>query len=333
MKRTESNLYQELTEAEKLKIQESAQQLTSLLSIWVSQYPIIRANRVVPVAALVATVLPDFPVHLSLLVGKLILFIFAVDDVADERLLSYNEFRAASKFWEAIARDGTAGQPFLPEGDLNGIVWELHQELAQMTLFPDLRDLWADRLRLLCEAMSKEYEYGLTYTAGGKEMLPELGEYIQGGIHSVGFPFWGTSVLILLDEPDMLNNLETVNEIILQTGAAIRLYNDIRTYEKEVQENNINAIHIVDNRLTKNHPELSPADRLQQAQQTVLGLAQKYAGRSKELAAQPHPGTGRFEKMIARIIDFHAFFYGSHHHQHDYHTISSSDTLSMMQGE
>jgi hypothetical protein len=284
------------------------------------------------VAALVATVLPDLPVNLSLLVGKLILFIFAVDDLADERLLSYTSFIEASRTWVALARDGTTSHPFPQDEGLSQLVLELRHELSHLPLFSDWKDLWADRLHWLCEAMAKEYEYGLCYTSLGTEMLPALEPYLHSGIHSVGFPFWGTSVLILLNEPDLHDHLEAINGIILHTGAAIRLYNDMRTYEKEAQEHNINAVLIVENQLAHHQPELSSAERHQQAQQAILDLAQIYAKQSKTLAGQLQSQTGQFVKMIERIIDFHAFFYGASTHHHDYHTISTTDTLSMIQG-
>jgi hypothetical protein len=177
--------------------------------------------------------------------------------------------------------------------------------------------------------MAQEYEYGLRYTAGGKETLPALDEYIQGGIHSLGFPFWGTSVLILLNEPDLLVNLNLINDIIVNTGATIRLYNDIRTYEKEVQEDNINAITIVQASL---QPSAS-SDGFKQAQGIVHKLAEEYARKSNQLAGELHTESGKFEQMIRRIVAFHAYFYGSRSHTHDYHTISSSDSFSMIQGE
>jgi hypothetical protein len=332
MEQTEANLYHELTEVEKLKIQEKAQGLTSLLSIWASQFPIIRDRRAAPVAALVSTVLPDLPPHLALLVGKIILFIFAVDDVADERLLSYSEFVEAGKAWEAIARYGTAPQPVEKEANLSVVIWEIRQELLQIPLFSGLHDLWADRLRSLCDAMAKEYQYGLRYSASGKELLPEWEAYVQGGIHSVGFPFWGTSVLILLNEPELRDRLDLINEIMLQTGGAIRLYNDFRTNEKEVQEGNINGITIVEAVLRKK-PGLSPLNRFVQAQDTVLSLAVMYDKKSRELVGGLHSGTGRLEKMIRRILDFHAYFYGSRLHSRDYHTISTSETIAMIRGE
>ena len=330
---TENNLYNNLSQTEKLKIQENAKDLAALLSIWATCHPMIRAKRVTPVAVLVATVLPHLALHHALLVGKIILFIFTVDDVADERLLSYMDFIASSKVWSDIARFGNAITLTSEDGDLGVMFLEIRGELARFPLFSSLWALWSSRLQLLSESMAKEYEYGLRYHVSGKETLPAFDEYIESGTHSLGFPFWGTSVLILLSEPLTQDNLDHLNEIMLNTGAAIRLYNDVRTYEKEVKEGNINALTLVLNSLEEKREGLSAHQMFEQAQETVLQTANGYAEKSCNLAGYQHTNTGQFEEMIRRIIAFHAYLYGSRQHNLDYHTISSSDTFMMTQGK
>jgi hypothetical protein len=323
-------VYDALSEAEKLEIQKNARDLSGLLSIWASCYPIVRCNRAAPVAVLIATVLPRLQPRLSLLVGKLILLIFAIDDVADERIFTYEEFLFSSQEWEAIARTGFSDHLAVNDSDLSGMVAEIRSELALCPLFVELGDLWADQTRLLCKAMAKEYEYGLRYQENKKETLPPLEEYIEGGIYSVGFPFWGTSVLILLSEPEIMDQLDRIQEVLRTTGAAIRLYNDIRTYEKEVQESNINSITIAMNNLEGNNAAGSSKMQLEQARAKVLRMANQYAELSNQLASEIQTGTGQFEEMIQRILAFHAHFYGSSQHKKDYHTISPDDSFSMI---
>jgi hypothetical protein len=326
-------LYNALSQTDKLKIQENAKDLAALLSIWVTCHPKIRAMRIDPVAVLVATVLPHLPLHLSLLIGKIILFIFTVDDIADERLLSYMDFVQTSKVWDDIARYGNTVDLPSESGDLCVLLLEIRNELSKFPLFSSLSDLWARRLQLLTRAMAQEYENSLRYQVSGKETLPALDEYIESGIHSVGFPFWGTCVLILLNDPLTLANLDRLNEIILHTGAAIRLYNDVRTYEKEVKEANFNSITIELNLLKTKRPEPFHQQVFEQAQESILQLANQYAELSCQLADQKQTLSGQFEEMIQRIVAFHAFFYGSRQHSYDYHTISTSDTLLMVHGK
>lgn len=333
MQITESNLYNDFSQAEKRKIQENAKDLAALLSIWITCHPIIRARRVPPVALLVATVLPNLTVQLSILVGKIILFIFTVDDVADERLLSYVDFTNYSKTWEEIARSGNTVPLPDKDGDLSVILAEIRSELAEFPLFSALSELWVNRLHLLTEAMAQEYEYGLRYHVSGKSALPGFDEYLENGIHSVGFPFWGTSVLILLSDPFTLDNLELLNEIILCTGAAIRLYNDVRTYEKEVREGNINAVTLMEHALMTERKDLSPQHRLELAREKVLQQANAYAVKSCAQATVHHVHTSQFEEMVRRIVAFHAYFYGSRQHNQDYHTITPSETFLMAQGK
>ncbi len=317
---------------EKQAIQKNAQELTKLLGFWASRYPVVRAKRVPPVAVLIATVLPLLPQSVALIVGKLILFIFAVDDLADERLLSLADFNKAAQAWQEIAQHGKARVNTVEDSGLSAMIGEIHDDLSQFPLFPDFVSLWASRLGQLCEAMAKEYTFGVEHQASGGQTLPPFDEYVAGGIHSVGFPFWGTSILILLSEPTTLVQLNKINELILQTGAAIRLYNDVRTYQKEVQEANINAITILQKALSGKLPDCSNEELLGRAQANVLRLAGQYAENCFALSEQAVSDTGQFENMIRRIVAFHANFYGSQKHTFDYHTISSSDTFSMIEG-
>lgn len=332
MANAESDSFQTMTDEEKQKTREKAQELIPLLGSWASGYPLVRAKRVPPVAVLIATVLPLLPKPVALIVGKLILFIFAVDDLADERLLSLADFNQAARVWHEVALHGKTDMPLVEDGNLTAMVAEIHGDLSPFPLFHNFVTLWSSRLSQLCDAMAKEYAFGLEHQASGGEKLPPLEEYISGGIHSVGFPFWGTSILILLSEPATLSHMDKINEIILHTGAAIRLYNDVRTYEKEIQEANINAITILQKALTAEHPERSAIALFQQAQEGVLALAGQYAQKCLSSAEQSVSETGQFEMMIRRIVAFHANFYGSRKHTFDYHTISSSEAFSMIEG-
>lgn len=328
----ESDVFRTLTDEEKQRTHEKAQELIPLLSSWASGYPVVRAKRIPPVAVLIATVLPLLPQPAALIVGKLILFIFAVDDLADERLLSLEDFIQAGRIWHDVALHGKTDLPPVDDSSLTKMIAEIRGDLSQFSLFSKYVSLWASRLSQLCEAMANEYIYGLEHQKSGGKKLPGFDEYLAGGIHSVGFPFWGTSILILLSEPETLAHLNKIENTILQTGAAIRLYNDVRTYEKEVQEANINAITILQNAIAVENGNCISANLFQQAHDGVLSLARQYAEKCLFAAGQPVSETGQFEIMIRRIVAFHANFYGSRKHRFDYHTISSSDSFSMIEG-
>lgn len=332
MDQSERNIYANLSEAEKLEIHENARQLSGLLSIWCSCYPVIRAVRIEPVSVLVASVLPRFSMQQLLLASKIILFIFAIDDLADERLISYRAFRERSKVWAKILRTGEV-PPELQDDDLCAILREVYNEISLCPHFNQLQSLWLTRFAGLTEGMQYEYAEGLRFTVGGRETLPPLREYIEYGINSAGTPWWSTSILVMLSEPEILDQIEAIQEIIRNTGAAIRLYNDARTFRKEIQETNVNSVLIVQHTLQKNNRSLTDDTALEQAHDIIRTLAGEYAQKSEDLVSRIRTGTGYLEMMIRRLVGFHAYFYGSRRHAMDYHTISQSDAFALIHQE
>jgi hypothetical protein len=319
-----------LTEKEQQDVRANAEAIENLLGSWADRYPLVRKKRIAPVAVLIATVLPALPVDKKCTVGKLILLIFAIDDIADERLVSYDDFLEASKIWEAIARHGSEAVVEHTAKDITGMVVEIRKELDQCALFPELKDLWANQVRNLCKAMAQEYQVGVRYKESGAEAIPELAEYIESGTYSVGFPFWGTSVLVLISAPGTTDHRYWLDEVLRNTGAAIRLYNDVRTYQKEVQESNVNAITIVLNFLQNRSSEKTSQALFEQAQGMVLTMASQYARKAVELVSSSRTSDGQFEAMIRRILEFHAYLYGSQQHNNDYHTISQDDSFALI---
>jgi hypothetical protein len=254
-----------------------------------------------------------------LTVAQMILWVFGVDDEGDERLITLAEMRRKAEKWYLIAKNG-------PENDvdtsdeLTAILLEMMDNLSRSSMFESLREYWASRLRILVEAMAQEYEYGLQYGAHGVRALPTLDEYIRGGIHSIGFPLWGTTVLILLRDPSVVNHLESIERAMEYAGAAGRLYNDIRTLDRELQESNINSIVVVYRALLNENPNMAEKEALSEATQHILRLADSYAQRCYDLLGQIHTDTGQIEETIFHVTNFNAYFYVDG--RQDYHTAS-----------
>ena len=314
---------------ERTTTQKKAQELCALLTIWSSCYPVIYTRRAAQVSNLVVTALPDLPMPYLLLVGKIILFVYAVHSLTDERIIPYAEFLRVGEGWDLVAR---GGKDIIPEpGDDLGVVLSgIRTELNDLPLYPTLRDLWGRRLWALLLAVAQDYLDGLNCKARGADAMPKLDEYMLGGIHSGGFPFWGTTSLILFNEPELLERSDIVNEVILQTGAAMRLYTDVTTYEKEVQEGNMNAVAIVHHDLINSSLNRSSPERLEHAKEIVLHLADQYAQKCLDMVDQPFSKTGRFEQMIRRTLNFQATITGSFRAHHLSQAISTVDTRTFV---
>lgn len=316
---------------EKQFIEERTDALIGLLDEWVPQYPFLRKVRTPSIALLTATVVPKMPLSDALLVAKTILWIFGVDDEADEKFVSPVEMQHKAAQWYLIANYGISNGTD-EDDELTVIFLEIKEELSNYPLFEPFRAEWAFNVRSLIEAMAQEYEYGLQYNTNGAATLPSLHEYIRNGIYSVGFPPWALTVLIITRDFSVKKQFVLVEQAIEYAGAAIRLYNDLQTFDKELQESNINSIVIEYHTITnQNFDPLTKSDQfdesiLFQARQNISRLADSYAQRCCGMIKKIHTSTGQMEEMLSRIVAFHAYFYG----EHDYHTTALSEVNEML---
>ena len=318
-----------LNHDEKQRVTETTDALAKMLKDWVPHYPILRPTRI-PMAALstalaFASAVPCLPAAEYLSLSKMTLWIFGVDDITDERLVGLSDIQRQADEWYSIARDGTLNKAVDGDG-LTMILEEMRAELAQSHLFEPLHEQWAASLRDVLEGIIQEYRYGQAYTAYGPQTFPTFDEYVHYGRCSIGVPLWGLTVLIILGDPAAKENFESASEAIRYAGAAIRLYNDLKSYDKEVLEGNINSVTIIEDQLrAKKDPQSTAASLLAEAKQAVLQLADSYAQQCYDLTEQVQAGSRQFQEAIARTVSFHAYFYQAH----DYHLTSLADVLAM----
>lgn len=323
-----------LSGEEKLRITETTMTLAEMLQDWVPHYPILRPPRI-PMAALstalaFASAVPQLPAADYLPLSKMTLWIFGVDDITDERLITLADIQRQAKNWYAIAKDGACdGNKSADNGELTTILWEMRDKLSNSHLFEPLHEQWASSLQDVLVGILQEYQYGLDYTAHGVQLLPSLDEYLHYGRCSIGVPGWALTALIILGDPAAKENFESAREAIHYAGAAIRLYNDLKSFDREVLEGNINSIVILHAGLqSKKDPYATEASLLAEAKQSVLQLADSYAQKCYDLTERLQTGSRQFQEAIARTVSFHAYFY----EEHDYHLTSLADIKAMFDG-
>jgi hypothetical protein len=317
-----------LSAEEKHYIKDRTNALMEMLRQWARQHHLIRAIRIPAAALVAATALPRIPLADSLLVAQMMLWIFAVDDIADEHIVTLADMRRKTEQWCLIAYHGVDNQ----DDDLTTILLEMRKKLSKSHLFEPLREYWASRLRLLGETMIQEYQDGLQYDATyGMNSLPSLDKYLHNGIHSIGLPFWKSTVLILLQDNSVIQQFEPINQAIEYAGAAVRLYNDVRSLDKEIHEGNINSIIIKYHMILERIPSVSREEALAEARQHILQLADSYAQRCYGQVRQIETSSGQFEEATNRIVAFHAYFYGRS--EYDYHTTSQAAAYEILGGK
>jgi hypothetical protein len=308
------NFFDTLSAEEKQRIKDRTDTLVELLEQWARQYSFIRTVRI-PVAALTtATALLRTPLSDSVLSSQVMLWIAGVDDKIDGLIFSLAEVWRKTEQWCSIANHGSSNG--IDDSDaLTAVLLEIREKLSKSHIFEPLREYWASCLRLLVEAMAQEYQYGLQYNAYGSRALPSLDEYLHSGIHSIGMYFWQSTVLILLRDSSVIEHFEPINKAIKHASVAIRLYNDVQTFDKEIQEGGINSILIMYHIMLDKNPSATKRI-LSEAKQHILQLADSYAQRCYDSIKQIQTESGQFEETTYRIVAFGSFFY----REHDYHT-------------
>lgn len=322
-----SNFLDTLSAEEKQRIRDRTDTLIELLEKWARQYPLMRTIRIPTVALVTATVLPRLSISDALTVAQVTLWIFEVDDKADKRIFTLEEMRRRAEQWCSIANRGPSNK--VDDSDeLTAILLEIRKELSKSHLFEPLREYWANSVRCLIETMTQEYQYGLQYNAHGACALPSLHKYLHDD--SLGMYLWQSAVLILLRDSSVIEHFGPISKVIKYAGVAIRLYNDVRTCDKEIREGGINSILIMYHTMLGRNLSIAKENVLTKAKQYVLQLADSYAQRCYDLVGQLQTDSGQFEETTYRLVAFHAYFYG--HSEHDYHTTSLAEAYEMLSG-
>ena len=156
--------------------------------------------------------------------------------------------------------------------------------------------------------------------------MPALDEYLHYGTYSIGIPLWTMASLIVANDVSALDCLEPIENAQQYAGAAIRLYNDYQTLDKELQEGNINSAIILYHTLLGKNPDTTEARLLAEARQRTLKMADAYAQNCHDLVKQFQTARGQINATLARIVDFHADFY----RERDYHNTSLADVSEVL---
>ncbi len=312
-----SRFFQMLAPQEKHRITTTTEVLATMLSNWSQRYACIRPARIPAVALLTSAVAPRVLPAELMPTMKLRCWILGVDDLVKEGQLPLAELRWRMERWYTAALNGTIDRGVTQQPDeLTAMLLEVRSELAQHALFKPLCKRWALEVRRLVEAMIQEYHFGLEYRANSSRTLPGMDSYLLYGAARIGVPLWALSVWMATHDTSILQQLEPIYLATQHASAAVRLYTDWMSFEKELFENSINAILISQRQARQNALDES----LTEARRSVRRLADVYRQRCLDLAQQIHTDRGIVEETLRRTVEFHADFYSAH----DYKTTSLS---------
>lgn len=310
-----SNYLDTLGTEEKQRIKDRTDGLIKLLEEWARRYPSVRKPRIATTALTTAVITSRMSPTDSLLAAKMVFWAFKVDDEADEQRIPLPELREKSEQWCRIV-DGGSSDEINDSGEIFTMLLEIREELSKLPLFESLGEYWSREVPRFLEAQAQEYQYALEYEAYGPRALPSLDEYVASGLHSIAISPWILTVLLASGDPSVGEHIDFVIEAIEHASAAVRLYNDLNTFDKEMQESGINSIVIVYHALLDRNPNATEGRVLSEAERYILQLADSYAQKCYDLVSQVQTSSGQFEESISRTIAFTRYFYS----KYDYHT-------------
>jgi hypothetical protein len=306
-------------------IQALADKISTGLEAWVAAYPALRPERIPTSALVTATTAPKLEIDDAVLFAEMIVWLFGVDDISDKRIVSLAEFRQIGNNWHRFIQDLDVD---LPDDDLTMALRDMYKRLRQAPLFAQLRENWAFQFGRILRAMAQEYENSLTYNAKGASSLPSLEAYINDGMYSIGLPYWSSVGMILMDDASVLDQFETIDPALQNAGAAIRLYNDVSTLEREIEEGKPNSIVILQHAILAEMPDMTPEQALAEGRAHILQLGDHYAAQCHSVMEQLDTDSHQLEDMLSRLLSFHAHFYTRT--DYDYHIAGLKDALACL---
>ena len=307
--------------------QDRTEALTAMLLRWAQRYPTIRTAWIPSVALLTSTIAPQISPIDTLVSAKLVFWIFGVDDMVDESTISPQELQKRAAVWHWIASDdGVRGTD---QGDgLGCMLMEIKSELFMYPLFEFLHGRWADELTRFMDRKVQECRMARIFAVNGASALPSVEEYVGWGLHGVGVPLWSWAVWAVVGDPSVKEYLAPIVKATEHAAAAVRLYNDLRTYQGELDKENVNSVLIACRAMLGEDPGQPVGRVVTEAKQRVMQLAVSHSHRCRDILRDVHTNSGAPERVLLRTVAFSHYFYA--HGGHDYHLVSTRDVNQLL---
>lgn len=303
-----------LSQSEHERVQEVAAQLTADLGPWVRDWSVINPVRLPTTALTLAAAAPDWdPASLQLLI-KMTLWIFSVDDAIDEEQISNGVLNRKLSAWRTVLRDPLRSHRRASD-EHAAILTEIGCSFTESPLFKPLHAHWRRNFERMFTGMLFERETGLRVRAAGPAALPSYSAYLEHALYSIGVPCFATSACLLRAEPGTLAQWPLFVAMEREAGRALRLANDLRTWQKEAREHNLNVLMILQHSYTVGGMPAHAARTWAQRE-----VARQMALCQARCAAMALWASGQIPDIsgaLARVVDFSVEFY----REHDYHTV------------
>lgn len=303
-----------LAPEERKCIRHVAAQLTADLKPWAEASAVINPVRLPVVALTVAACAPSWNPALLQLLAKVTFWIFSIDDAIDAEGLPDEVLTSKVASWRTVLEDPLRPTP--GGGDEHAaLLAEIAAEIAKSPLTKPLYGHWRTNFERMFAGMLFERELGRRFRAEGPAALPPYSTYLSHGLYSIGVPSFASSACLLRAEPGALDRWAAYLVMEQEAGRTLRLANDLRTWQREAQEHNLNALMILQHRYTAaGMPEHAAWERAERVVAQQMARCRARCANMKPLLALAAPETA---EALARTVEFAVEFY----REHDYHTV------------
>jgi hypothetical protein len=288
---------------EREMIRQLTQRLTSTLQHEFSQFPRDISKRFPAIALASAVENPYLPFEILQDMVKVTVWIFTIDTMIDEKLLPEKELRERLASYEDIVRGKSEA---VDRKDPYGtVLLDIVKRLQSSPLYPNLKALWEEVYTKMIQGMLFEASHGTEDVS--------LTEYLEQGQYSVGLPMYVVSSWILQSENILLKHLQDLVRMMRLSGICIRLANDLRTYEKERCEKNLNAVFLKEKEWISRGKQSDVARQL--SLEEITQLMNSYMNHFLSMKDTSVP----LNESLIRITRFSVGFYS----KYDFHTVTA----------
>jgi hypothetical protein len=281
---------------------------------WCADFSILDERHVLPVALLTIVNHPDWDPERLLSRMKNTLWVFALDDALDDA------GRDDDALLRTVADCHLAAAGIRAGGfsdELALVLDHVRHDLEQYPFFERLQGLWiASLMRVLEGMMYERWVQQRLHRTGGVGALPGDEEYMYFARGSIAIPhLWVTSIIIESD-PRTLDVLRPLLQLFEECAHAMRLANDLATFERESEEGGINAVAVRVGHLTRGGDGPDRSAIIARAKSDVERQMRKARLRARRLAQSIETSSGieqgflratEFGINLYRVIDFRAW--------------------------
>jgi hypothetical protein len=272
-------------------------------SAWVHRFACLDDRTILPASVLKIAQLLDLPVKSIATSVKWEVWVFAVDDLLDERRLPFGEIEQILEECYGIAISPVGVEQ--PHTEFGVSFTELKRELADHPQFVGLQPSFAAATMKLFEGMMYVAQSSVRWADTSPS--PPLDEYLYHAANGHVHPFFWT--LPLVDDASVLPELSALASLAHVCARICRLANDLGTFARERDEGVLNAVRVVMNKIASQEIKQSSEDLLQAAEGEIRARMEHERGRAEDLAAGIHTDSG-VERSFLRLAELTVGTYG-----------------------